>query len=145
MLHKNTRFRAGGLVDVGSQCLNDLDVVVLAEDGCARNKGISTRRGGVANVAGFYTAVYLQTDVTPTDIYDFSGLAEFVQTAGNKRSATEPGLTDIIKTRSTRSITSDNTSNGVAGLKTMPGFAPPSRIWLKLRCMCSVDSGWMVT
>ena len=59
---------AGGLVDVGSRCLNDLDVVVLAEDKkLSPPTGISTRCGGRLNVAGFIPPSVCRRMSPPTD------------------------------------------------------------------------------
>ena len=56
----------------------------------------------------------------------------------------KPGLTDIIRTRSTRSITCSMVETGVAGLIVTPAFLPSARIACSERCTCGPASTWTV-
>ena len=112
---------AGTLVYVCLQCLN-LGVVVFAEEAHVPATKASALASAACQCCWVLYRLYLQTDVTPTDIYDFSGLAEFVQTAGNKRLATKPRVNRHNQYQVNQIDNRTTASNGVAGLKTMPGF-----------------------
>ena len=51
----------------------------------------------------------------------------------------KPGLTDITRIRSTRSITGSMVSIGVPGLSVTPAFLPSARIACSERCTCGPE------
>ena len=63
--------------------------------------------------------------------------------AGMKDCPPKPGLTDMTRTRSSRSRVQSSQSRGVAGLSTRPARQPRSRMRARDRSRWSVPSGWM--
>jgi hypothetical protein len=55
-----------------------------------------------------------------------------------------PGLTVIIRSRSTSGRISSTRARGVAGLMETPGLIPFSRIWDRVRCRWREASAWIV-
>src|SRR5260364_285861 len=67
--------------------------------------------------------------------------AQFVQRSGINAWPPKPGLTDMIKIKSSRSITWSSACSGVAGLKARPALHPCAWINASVRSICSEASG----